>query len=255
MLRLLVGVLGLIGCVAAVAFASVDGAPVRAKEPPTVRKFRLRPLALEGRLGSAPARPKITRHPARVTVSTAATFKFRLRRRHLRFVCRVDDRRARRCRSPLRVSDLDAGRHRFSVRALSRSGQRGHPTRFHWKVVEPRPFEVSVDTDSLRSLYPGAPPMELPLTVTNPNPEAIQVVALRTLVPQSPPGCEAAENLALTESSVSESAPLVVPPGGSAELPRAGISAPSIQLRDLPRNQDACQGGRFELRFEGTAHG
>jgi len=255
MLRLLVGVLCLVGCVAAVAFASEGGTPGRVK-PPGVPTGPLRPVSLARRHGSPRARPKITLHPAQVTVSTAATFKFRLRRHRRRhFFCRVDQRRPRPCRSPLRLRNLDLGLHQFSVRALSRSGRRGPAARFRWEVVEPRPFEVSADTDNLRLLYPGAPPVALPLTVTNPNPEAIEVVALRALVTSSPAGCEAAENLNVTESGASAALPLRVPAGGTAELPAAGIPAPTIQLRDLPTNQDACQGGRFELRFEGTAHG
>jgi hypothetical protein len=254
MLRLLVGVLCLVGCVAAVAFASVGRMPARI-EPPGAPTGALRPVSLDRGLGSAPARPRITLHPAPVTVSTAATFKFRLRRHHRRFFCRIDQRRPRPCRSPLRLRNLNMGRHKFSVRALTRSGRRGPTARFRWEVVEPRPFDVAVDTDGLRLLYPGAPPVALPLTVTNPNPEPIKVVSLRALVTASPAGCDAAENLKLTESGTSEALPLQVPSGGTAELPAAGISAPTIQLRDLPTNQDACQGSRFELRFEGTAHG
>jgi hypothetical protein len=38
-------------------------------------------------------------------------------------------------------------------------------------------------------------------------------------------------------------------------LPAPGVSPPAIQLRDLPFNQDACQGARFPLAFSGEARG
>jgi hypothetical protein len=48
---------------------------------------------------------------------------------------------------------------------------------------------------------------------------------------------------------------LAVPANGSASLPAAGVAAPTIALRDLPFNQDACQGARFPLAFSGRARG
>lgn len=254
MLRLLVGVVCLVGCVAAVALASARGTAGRI-EPRPAPTGPPRAVSIDRRVGVPSTRPRITLHPAPVTVATAATFKFRQRRHRRRFLCRIDRRRPRPCRSPLRLRDLGLGSHTFSVRGLSRPGRRGRTARFRWQVVESRPFEVSAHTDGLRLLYPGAPPVQLPLTVTNPNPEAIRIVALRALVTVSPAGCDAAENLNLTESGASAALPLEVPAGGTAALPAAGIPAPTIQLRDLPTNQDACQGGQFELRFEGTAYG
>jgi hypothetical protein len=237
-------VLCLTGCAAAVAFAG-NRAPNGADEWDN----------RSSRPGPRPMKPLITLHPTQVTVSTVATLGFRLPRGHARFVCSIDGGHAKRCRSPLRIQNLGAGAHRFRVSALGRRGRRGRPARFRWEVVEPRPFGVTARFDGLRSLYPGAAPVELPLTIENPNPEAIRVVALQVSVPGGPPGCDPTENLVLTASSASEVSPLVVPPGGTAELPGIGISAPSIQLRDLPTNQNACQGGQFELRFEGVAHG
>lgn len=243
MLKFLVGGLVLIGCAA--AFAQDGGGQRPAGERLTAK-----------RSGRPPATPRITAHPARVTLSSAASFAFRPRHgRGHRFVCRVDRRPARRCRSPIRIRGLRLGRHRFSVATVTRAGRRGRAAGFRWQVVEPSPLDVTAHMNGLPALYPGAPPSQVPLTITNPNREAIWVVSLRASAAASPPGCDAAENLTITASSVSESSPLVVPPHASVEVPAAGVAAPAIELRNLATNQDACQGGRFELRFEGTAHG
>jgi hypothetical protein len=247
MFKFLVGVLALIGCAAAaVALASSE----RLASPTGGTAS-----AESSRVGRRPPRPRITAHPAAVTVSTEATFRFRLRRGRRKFICRIDRRHARHCHAPVRLTNLGQGRHMFLVRAVSRSGRRSRPARFRWQVVEPRAFTVSARTEGLRDLYPGAPPVELPLTVANPNPEAISVVSLKVSVTASPPDCPAAENLAVAPSSASELTPLAVPAGGTAELPSQGLSAPTIQLLNLPTNQDACQDGRFQLKFEGSAHG
>jgi hypothetical protein len=70
-----------------------------------------------------------------------------------------------------------------------------------------------------------------------------------------PAGCASAENLILTGSSASGAAPIKAPASGSVSLPARGVSAPSIQLRDLPVNQDACRRTQFPLAFFGAARG
>ena len=105
------------------------------------------------------------------------------------------------------------------------------------------------------ALYPGAPPIALPVTIDNPNPVPIHVTGLRVAATADPPGCSRAENLALTPASLSRAAPLHVPADGSTHLPAPGISPPAIQLRDLSVNQDACQHARFPLAFSGEARG
>jgi hypothetical protein len=73
-------------------------------------------------------------------------------------------------------------------------------------------------------------------------------------VPSGPPGCDPAVNLGIVQSDVSSGAPLEVPAHGSVTLPAQGHSAPTIQLLDLPVDQDACQGAAFPLSFNGSAH-
>ncbi len=62
-------------------------------------------------------------------------------------------------------------------------------------------------------------------------------------------------NLALSGSSASSSAPLMIPARGWVSLPAPGVSAPAIRLLDLPINQDACKNAQFTLAFHGSAHG
>jgi hypothetical protein len=93
------------------------------------------------------------------------------------------------------------------------------------------------------------------VTVVNPNPVPIYVTALRVSASTDPLSCSSTENLVLSPSSASPSTPLLVPANASASLPAPGVSAPTIQLRDLPVDQDDCQGASFPLRFTGEARG
>ena len=129
------------------------------------------------------------------------------------------------------------------------------PALFAWVQVEPKSFSITADLSGLSRLYPGAAPVALPLVLSNPNSAPISVTALRVAVSGEPAGCGSRENLELIPASVSRSKPLKIPAGGSVGLPAQGISAPAIALRDLPVNQDACQGAQFPLAFSGEAHG
>ena len=142
----------------------------------------------------------------------------------------------------------------LSARSVARAGTAPRRS-VRWTVLAAKRFSIDPDLSGLGALYPGAPPLALPLTVANPNPAPILVTELRVSVAADPPGCAGAENLALTQSNVSSNAPLKVPANGSVRLPAGRVVAPTIQLRDLPVNQDACQRARFPLEFTGSARG
>ncbi len=199
--------------------------------------------------------PTITYHPDKLATSTRARFVFTVRRRNLRFQCRLDRRGWRACRAPIVFAGLTPGDHRFSVRAIDRRRRHGRAARFRWSLLAPRDFSIVPQLAGLGPLYPGAPPVPLPLTISNPNPVPIHVTSLRVAATADAPGCASAANLELTHSNVSSAAPLTVPAGGSVGLPAEGASAPTIQLRDLPVNQDACQRAQFPLAFSGEARG
>lgn len=235
---------GIAGCLGAVAYAAA---------PPEANRPAPRPERGTG-VRSLP-RPSITAHPDRLATSSSARFGFSARGRGLRFQCRLDGRSWKPCRAPIVFTRLAVGSHSFSVRTVDSSGRRSAATRFHWKLLEPKDFSIVPQLSGLSTLYPGAPPVALPLTIANPNPVPILVTSLRAIATADPQGCASAENLALIESSASSSAPLKVPAGRSVTLPAPGVSPPAIQLRDLPRNQDACQNAQFPLAFSGKARG
>jgi hypothetical protein len=233
-----------IAVLGAVAYAAVPREPARPAPSPE-----------RGPGAESVPRPSIVQHPDKVATTASARFGFSARGRNPRFLCRLDGRAWKRCHSPVTFGGLAAGIHSFSVRSVGGGGRRGRAARFRWRVLEPMGFSIQPRLDGLSALYPGAPSVPLPLTIANPNPVPIFVTSLRATATADPLGCTSAENLVLAGSSASPATPIAVPAGGSVTLPAAGVSPPTIQLRDLPVNQDACQNARFPLAFSGEARG
>jgi len=240
-LALLAGIAGL----GAVAYAASPKSPNPGSAPKAERS--------QG-VGSLP-QPKITMHPDKLATSNLAKFAFSVRNGKPRFQCRLDSRAWGTCQSPVSFSKLAVGNHSFLVRSIGPRKRYGKTARFRWQVLEPKDFSITPQLGGLGALYPGAPAQALPLTITNPNPVPILVTGLQVRATADPPGCGSAENLVLSGSSASSAAPIKVPASGSVSLPAPGASAPSIQLRDLPVSQDACQRAQFPLAFSGTARG
>ncbi len=251
--RVLPALVVAVGCLGAVAYAATGPVLGEAGDPGESRR-ELRSRTPKAAATARPPRPLITRHPKKVSLNSTASFTFRVRRA-AGFQCRLDRGGWRGCRPPLVLRGLDPGDHSFSVRAVSRHGRPGPAARFGWKLLEPKPFSIEPRLSSVSALYPGAAPLSLPLLLRNPNPAPIFVTKLTVAATADPPGCDSSANLALIPSGASPATPLALPPGGSASLPAAGVSAPGIALRDLPFNQDACQGARFPLSFSGKARG
>jgi hypothetical protein len=202
-----------------------------------------------------PPRPLITRHPRKVSTSGTARFSFTTAQGAPRFRCRLDGGDWKACQPPTVFRRLAVGNHGFAVRTVGANGRRSRATSFRWQRAEPKPFSVEPQLSSLAALYPGAPAQVLPVALSNPNPIPIFVTGLRVSVSADPVACDSATNLVLSPSNASPQRPLAVPAGGTVSLPSASVSAPSIALRDLPVNQDACQGARLPLAFAGEAHG
>jgi hypothetical protein len=194
-------------------------------------------------------------HPDKLSTSTSAKFGLAVRGSRPRFQCRLDGRAWTACQPAVAYSKLTFGSHSFSARTVGDGGKRSKIARFRWRVLEPKNFSIEPRLAGLDPLFPGAPAQALPLVVTNPNPVPIFLTTLQVRATADPAGCASAENLILSGSSASNTAPLKVPAGGSAALPAPGVSAPSIALRDLPVSQDACQKAQFPLSFSGTARG
>jgi hypothetical protein len=241
MLAVLAGIAGL----GAVAYAASPQSPNPGSAPKAERSQET---------GALP-KPKITMHPDKLTTSANAKFSFTVRAGKPRFQCRLDGRSWSACQVPVSFSKLTVGSHSFSVRSAGPRGKHSKTARFRWQVLEPKDFSITPQLGGLAALYPGAPAQALPLVITNPNPVPILVTSLQVRATADPAGCPSADNLILSGSSASSAAPIKVPASGSVSLPTAGASAPSIQLRDLPVSQDACQRAQFPLAFSGTARG
>lgn len=203
-----------------------------------------------------PPRPQIVTHPAAKTAETNASFGFVDWERDASFECRLDKGSWASCKSPISYKSLQAGKHSFSVRAVDDAGNRSEAASFEWAIEaaegESKRFSISGGVAS--DLYPGAAPTAIGLTLSNPNSVAIHVTSLLVAIAGSPAGCESATNIVLSQSSASSATPVEVPAHGSVTLPAQGVSAPTIQLRDLPVNQDACKGATFSLAYSGSAH-
>jgi len=170
------------------------------------------------------------------------------------FECRLDGSDWDDCDSPRRLGDLAFGDHTFAVRALNRRGISGPAAHYRWSQLEPKGFEVQL-LGEVEDLMPGDPPRQLPVQIHNPNPAPIEVTALTVSVSPEAPGCAADPNFAVTPASLSEEAPLTVPAGGAAALPSGDATAPSVALRELATDQNACQGATLRLDFSGEARG
>jgi hypothetical protein len=202
-----------------------------------------------------PRAPRIVGHPEPVDTSTEASFDFTEPAAGGPFSCRLDEGAWSACASPVSFTGLSVGVHDFLVRAHGHAGRAPEMSYMRWSVVRPSRFLITSRLSDLEDLYPGAPPVVLPIKVTNPGRAPIAVTQLVVTIPQDPPGCPSARNLQLISSNVSSARPLRLRAGGSAWLPGRGVSAPAIRMRNRPVNQNRCQRARFKLVFTGTAHG
>ncbi len=223
--------------------------------------------------GQRPPRPLFIEVPPAVTVGNGFQFRFHVAPppqrpagrsprqpapaapRWRQFQCRGDGGGWAGCSSPRLLGKLGAGEHSFAVRALSPRGIPGPAAHYHWTQLEPKQFTIDPLLGSLEDLMPGDPPQQLPVRIGNPNPVPIEVTNLTVAVTPDRPGCAADPNFAAVPSSLTPTTPLSIPAGGSIELPSTSASAPSLALRELPVDQNACQGATLRLAFSGEARG
>jgi hypothetical protein len=223
--------------------------------------------------GEGPPRPKFIETPASVGVDPDSQFRFHVAPaqtptagsgpsrpsqptpRWRQFECRLDGSEWSACSSPHVLVGLDPGAHAFAVRALNRRERFGQAAHYRWTQLEPMEFSVDPLFGSLPELMPGDPSQQLPVRISNPNPAAIDVTSLTVSVLPDRPGCAADPNFAVTPSSLTPESPLNIPAGGSLSLPTETATAPTLALRELPVDQNACQGASLHLVFSGEARG
>jgi len=220
-----------------------------------------------------PPRPRFIEVPPAVGVGAGFQFRFhvpppsaqsdgaapsrpaRPTRRRRQFECRLDDSGWAGCSSPYVLPGLEPGERSFAVRALSPRERSGPAAHYSWLQLEPREFRIDPLFNSLEELMPGAPPQQLPVRIENPNPVPIEVTGFTVTVSPDRPGCAADPNFMVVPSSLTPTAPLGIPAGGSVTLPSPATTAPTLELRELPIDQNACQGATLDLTFSGEARG
>jgi hypothetical protein len=223
--------------------------------------------------GEDPPRPKFIETPASVGVDPDSQFRFHVAPaetptagsgpsrptqpapRWRQFECRLDGSEWGACSSPHVLVGLQPGTHAFAVRALNRRERFGQAAHYRWTQLEPMEFSVDPLFGSLPELMPGDPSQQLPVRISNPNPAAIEVTSLTVAVIPDRPGCAADPNFAVTPAGVTPESPLDIPAGGSVSLPTEAAAAPTLALRELPVDQNACQGASLHLVFSGEARG
>jgi hypothetical protein len=245
---------------------------VRAVRSARRREFS-RPTSYTWLVDLQPPVPYIAAYPSTPTSASYATFAFTDGEPRVGFQCRVDAGAWRACVSPSSYTGLGVGQHDFQVRALDPPAAASPPAQFSWYVAaqpgpqpggdlppspgpppSPPTFSIGAVEGSGAPLYPGAAPQAIVLRIANPADAAIFVTSLSVTVAGGPPGCDPAANLSVVQSDVASLTPLRVPAHSSVTLPAQGRSAPTIQLLDLPVNQDACRNVSFPLSFTGSAH-
>ena len=101
----------------------------------------------------------------------------------------------------------------------------------------------------------GDPAQQLPARISNPDPAPIEVTGLTASVIPDQPACAADPNFEVTPAGVTPQEPLSIPTYGSATLPSPSAAAPTLALRDLPVDQNACRGTSLRIVFSGEARG
>jgi hypothetical protein len=85
--------------------------------------------------GSGNLQTRLVGKPAKVTRDRTPTFRFRSNQRGATFLCKVDGRRFRGCRSPLTLKRLSFGRHVFRVKARSGGEVDPTPATYRFRIV------------------------------------------------------------------------------------------------------------------------
>ena len=204
----------------------------------------------------APPAPLIESAPASQTAQTSARFVLSDSAAGVTFSCSLDGGAWGECTNPATYSGLTGGGHTFAARAIDAAGNQSAVKSFAWRVVPSAggmPFTIAGDAPGL--LYPGGPPRPIALTLGNGSDAPIYVTGLTvSVLPASlPAGCSGS-GFALSQSDVSAATPLQVPAHGSVSLPAQGVSAPRLQMLDLPSDQRACENAVLRLTYAGSAH-
>ena len=169
--RALVALIGATGCLAAVAYAaSPRSAPATRRRGPPVTSGRRGSNAVPGAgTAAAPPQPRIARHPAKTTLSTTGLLPLRPPPGRRRLPVQARRRRLEALRaspaSPTAASP--SATHQLLVRAdATAAAQPSGPLRLGAGGAEG--LLDLAELSGLGSLYPGAPPVALPVRAHQP---------------------------------------------------------------------------------------
>lgn len=116
-------------------------------------------------------------------------------------------------------------------------------------------FGIADPAVAVTSLAPGAVPRPLDLRISNPNSQQIAITNLTVSVDQPLAAACTQGNFAVTQ--VPSGYPVLVPAGAvDVPLSSLGLSVaqlPTLQLRNLSTNQDACKSTTVTLAYTGSA--
>jgi hypothetical protein len=218
---------------------------------------------------AAPPKPVILSAglPGNPTADRSATFHF-TDSKSVTFECALDGSLYATCGlgtlgSRTYPGPLAVGSHTFQVRARSAT-KASSAASYTWLVLgSPTAGSAAGLGASARvkisgrvgGLVPGMT-RAIRVVLSNPTHTRIRVTALRVRISRDsvPSGCPSAKNFRLQQSTgISAKTPLIVPARSSVTLTRYPL-APRITFRNLPVNQDNCQGKSFVLSYTGQAH-
>ena len=207
----------------------------------------------------APNKPTLTSFPTDPSSSTSATFAWTDTDPApgsgiAAYFCKLDASSYQSCTSPKGYTGLSVASHTFSVFAVDWAGNISQAQTYTWAVATATgmPFTISGNASGL--LYPGAAPTSIPLALHNPNSVTIYVTGITVTVSASPAGCPAGSNVAIVQSNASSGNMVTIPAGATVTLPAGTVSAPTIQLVNLPSSQQGCKNVSFSLAYGGSSH-
>jgi hypothetical protein len=216
------------------------------KSAPASYSWRIGSAAHVIRTSIPTTAPTIVHGPADPTSLSSATLTFSDPAAGVHFLCTLDSRAATSCTSPITYSGLASGAHTFRVTAREGTAQQSPAATYIWRVQT----SVTITGNAQGTLYPGADPSPIPLTLSNAASSRVSISGLTVSIDgsQLPTGCDLS-SFQLTQSNVSSIQPLDVPADGTVTLPAQGVTAPSISMLDTSANQDACEGTTLTLHY------
>jgi hypothetical protein len=230
--------------------------------PDGSRTFTVRSADAAGNVGTAaatrtwtidtvpPPAPLLTDKPDDPNGDGIADFTWTEAESPVTFKCQIENLAFTTCTSPAHyiVDVSNDGQHQFALRAFDAAGNFSE-TDYSWKVLQAVRFTITGNAVGL--LYPGGGARQIDLVLHNPNNFLIYVNTLQVAIVNDPV-CPRASNLQLVQPDVDSTPAKRVPVPANATIHVPTAQRPTLELLNLPSNQDACKGRTFTLNYAGT---